>query len=71
MAYLMMLQGTTQIKEKQEIRWEYNVEEWIGLDFSSAQRAISNGRIVESNCCMTPKKLQESVLWHFYVLLGP
>ena len=20
---------------------------------------------------MTPKKLQESVLWHFYVLLGP
>ena len=27
--------------------------------------------LVESNCCMTPKKLQESVLWHFYVLLGP
>ena len=27
--------------------------------------------IVESNCCMTPNKLQESVLWHFYVFLGP
>ena len=27
--------------------------------------------IVESNCCMTPTKLQESVLWHFYVILGP
>ena len=27
--------------------------------------------LVESNCCMTPNKLQESVLWHDYVLLGP
>ena len=38
---------------------------------SDILRLISLSFLVESNCCMTPKKLQESVLWHFYVLLGP
>ena len=46
----MMLQGTTQIKEKQE----ENVEEWIGLDFSSAQRAIGNGRSLLSKLAVMP-----------------
>ena len=46
----------------------------VGMPWLSFLRDFmydQNGLVVESNCCMTPNKLQESVLWHFYVLLGP
>ena len=31
---------------------------------------MTSALLVESNCCMTPNKLQENVLWHVYVILG-
>ena len=45
---------------RQRKRWEDNIREWTGLEFTKSQRAVENGKMEETGCeliCGAPTTL--------------
>ena len=58
-----ILQGTVKggrRQGRQRKRWEDNIREWTGLEFSRSQRAVENGKMEKTGCeiiCGVPMTL--------------
>ena len=51
-----IVQGTVKGGRRQgsqRKRWEDNIREWTGLEFTKSQRAVENGKMEETGCQIT------------------